>query len=106
MRNTSWVLALVGLLMSCSRSEEAPQVHRIDMTAMAYAPAELTVAPGSRVVWTNRDIVPHTATAAGRQFDSGSVTAGADWSLIVKDRGRLPYTCIFHPGMKATLVVQ
>jgi plastocyanin len=106
MRNTSWALALVGLLLSCSRGEEMPRVHRIDMTAMAYAPAELTVAPGSRVVWANRDIVPHTATAAGRQFDSGSVAPGAEWALTVEDRGRLPYTCVFHPGMKATLVVQ
>jgi plastocyanin len=106
MRNASWALALVGLLLSCNRGEEMPRVHRVDMTAMAYAPAELTVAPGSRVVWANRDIVPHTATAAGRQFDSGSVAPGAEWALTVKDGGRLPYTCVFHPGMKATLVVE
>jgi plastocyanin len=106
MRTASWALALVGLLLSCSRGEEAARMHRIDMTAMAYAPAELTVAPGSTVVWTNRDIVPHSVTAVGRQFDSGSVAPAAEWSLTVKERGRLPYTCLFHPGMKATLVVQ
>jgi plastocyanin len=106
MRNTTWALVLVGFLLSCRRDGEMPRVHRIDMTAMAYAPTELTVAPGSRVVWTNRDIVPHTVTADGRQFDSGSVAPGADWTLTVKDRGRLPYTCVFHPGMKATLVAQ
>jgi plastocyanin len=106
MRNTSWALGLVALLLSCSRGEEMARVHRIDMTAMAYAPAELTVVPGSRVVWTNRDIVPHSVTAVDRQFDSGSVAPVAEWSLTLKDRGRLPYMCIFHPGMKAILVVQ
>jgi plastocyanin len=106
MRTASWALTLVALLLSCSRGEEAPRVRRIDMTAMAYAPTELTVAPGSTVVWTNRDIVPHSATAVERQFDSGSIAPAAEWSLTVRERGRLPYTCIFHPGMKATLVVQ
>ena len=73
---------------------------------MGYAPAELTVAVGDTVVWANHDIVPHTVTADTRQFDSGSVSPSAEWSLVVRDRGRIPYRCTFHPTMKAVLVVK
>ena len=54
----------------------------------------------------NRDIVPHTVTADGRQFDSGSVSPSAEWSFVARERGRFPYTCTFHPVMKGVLLVK
>jgi len=73
---------------------------------MAYSPAEVTVAAGDTIVWVNRDIVPHTVTGEARQFDSGSVSPGAEWSLVTHDRSRTSYTCTFHPIMKGTIVVK
>ena len=37
----------------------------IDIRSFAFTPKELTVAPGTHVVWTNRDDTPHTVTATG-----------------------------------------
>jgi plastocyanin len=54
----------------------------------------------------NRDIVPHTVTADARQFDSASVSPSAEWSFVARERGRIPYTCTFHPTMKGVLVVK
>ena len=105
MRNGTLVLAISLLLYGCG-APPAGRTHRIEIKGMVYAPAELMVAPGDTVVWVNHDIVPHTATADGRQFDSGSLSPSAEWSLVVRDRGRLPYTCTFHPPMKAALVVK
>lgn len=107
MRNASLAVLVASLLLSCGRGEApAPRVHHVEMKGLVYAPAEVTVAPGDRVVWENRDIVPHSITADGRQFDSGSVAPSAEWALTVRDRGQIPYTCIFHPTMKATLVTK
>src|SRR5215831_392639 len=98
-------LALAGLVLSgCGRT--AGRVHRVEIKGMAYAPAELVVARGDRVVWTNRDIVPHTVTAEHRQFDSGFLSPSAEWSLVVRDPGRIAYACTFHPTMKGVLVVK
>ena len=94
------------LLVSGCQGKGGGQVHRVEMKTMGFAPAELTVAVGDTVVWANHDIVPHTATADGRQFDSGSVNAGSEWSLVVREAGRIPYTCVFHPTMKGVLVVK
>jgi len=104
-------LALVvafGILLVVSGCDQktAARVHRVEITGMAYTPAEVTVAAGDTIVWVNRDIVPHTVTAEARQFDSGSVSPGAEWSLVARGRGRTSYTCTFHPVMKGAIVVQ
>src|SRR5215470_20444778 len=84
--------------------QQKGRVHRIDMNTTGFAPAMVKAAPGDTVVWVNHDIVPHTATADGRQFDSGTVAPGAEWSLVVREPGRLTYVCIFHPMMKGVIV--
>jgi plastocyanin len=107
MRNASMTLLVAGLLLSCGRGEApVPRVHHVEMKGLVYAPAELTVAPRDRIMWTNRDIVPHSITADGGQFDSGSVAPSAEWAVTLRAGGRIPYTCIFHPTMKAVLIAK
>ena len=80
--------------------------HTVTIEGMKFEPQTLTVKPGDRVVWRNKDVVPHTATAQGA-FDTGSIAAGASGSRPVPAKaGSYGYVCTFHPGMKATLVVQ
>ena len=99
-------LAMGLLLVWGCQGKGGGQVHRVEMKTMGFAPAELTVAVGDTVVWANHDIVPHTSTADSRQFDSGNVTPGSEWSLVVRQTGRIPYTCTFHPTMKGVLLVK
>ncbi len=100
-------LALFLCLLAASCGGEAggaaPRSHLVEMRTFAFAPAELTVAAGDTVVWRNADILPHTATAAGR-FDSGSVAAGAEWRWVAT-AGEVAYLCTFHPTMKGTVTV-
>lgn len=79
--------------------------HTIRIEGMQYVPATLTVKRGDKVVWDNKDVVPHTATAKG-VFDSGHIAVDRSWSQVMKKAGRYDYVCTFHPGMKAVLVVQ
>ena len=79
--------------------------HTVVIDAMAFKPAALTLQTGDRVVFQNRDLVPHTATAQGR-FDSGVIAVGASWSVDAKTAGRYDYVCLLHPSMKAVLVVR
>lgn len=80
--------------------------HTITIEGMKYVPQTLTVQRGDRIVWRNRDVVPHTATARGA-FDSGNIAAGASWSHAAPGKaGTYGYACTFHPGMRATLVVE
>jgi plastocyanin len=79
--------------------------HVVTIEAMAFSPATLTIRRGDTVVWNNKDVVPHTATARG-QFDSGNIAAGKRWSHAMGKAGSYRYVCAYHPGMVATVVVQ
>jgi plastocyanin len=63
------------------------------------------VRAGDTVVWRNKDLVPHTATAAGT-FDSKEIAAGKHWTWTARKPGRYAYVCTYHPGMQGTVVVQ
>ena len=79
--------------------------HTVKIDGMKYEPATLTVKRGDRIVWQNKDVVPHTATAKGA-FDSGSIATGKSWSRKLSKPGSFDYICTFHPGMTAQVVVQ
>lgn len=83
----------------------APQTHTIVIEGMRFVPETLTVRRGDRIVWRNRDLVPHTATASG-VFDSKSIAADGAWTYVARRAGTLPYVCSFHPTMKGALTVQ
>jgi plastocyanin len=74
---------------------------------MAFHPAELAVAPGDTVVWINRDIVPHTATAGGRrEWTTGLLASGDSGSQVIRQPGPISYRCALHPTMRGTLTVE
>jgi plastocyanin len=83
----------------------AAATHTVTIEGMKFVPATLTVKRGDKVVWQNKDVVPHTATAKGT-FDSGTIATGKSFSQALKKAGHFDYVCNFHPGMKATVVVE
>jgi plastocyanin len=99
--------ALLGVA-ACPRPGTRPQTRRhvVEIRGFEYLPASLTVAVGDTVVWVNRDAVPHTATAADRDWDSGSIAAGGSWSRVFAAAGTAAYTCTFHPSMTGRLDIQ
>ena len=71
----------------------------------AFEPAELTVPPGSTVIWRNAGDAPHTVTASGGSFDSEMITAGGSWARTFETAGTFTYVCAFHPQMKGVVEV-
>ena len=95
-----WAAAGAGMAL-----DAAAATHTVTIDGMQFQPVTLAVKAGDKVVWVNKDVVAHTATAAGR-FDSPSIAAGRQWTWKVTGRGRIDYVCTLHPGMKAALVVE
>jgi plastocyanin len=79
--------------------------HTITIEGMQFSPAMVTVKRGDQVVWTNKDLVPHTATATA-MFDSPTLEPGTSWGMTTTRLGRFEYVCTLHPTMKAVLVVE
>jgi plastocyanin len=96
--------ALAGL--SASEGAARPKTHTITIHGMRFLPANLEVNLGDTIIWQNEDIVPHTATSVSKSFDSGGIEPGKSWKYVAKKKGSYSYMCLYHPLMKAELVVQ
>lgn len=96
--------ALSALLVAVLPAVAVGGTHTVTIEGMKYRPETVTVKPGDVVVWRNKDVVPHTVTAAGK-FDSGQIAAGASWSWTATGTGRIEYVCTYHPGMKAMVLM-
>ncbi|BAO91631.1 Blue type 1 copper domain protein (plasmid) [Caballeronia cordobensis] len=103
-RNARWFLAFAGMLALSSEAAGATFVVVIEQ--MRFEPPALTIARGDRVVWVNKDLFPHTATADKKAFDSRGIAPDASWSYVAHDAGRYTYSCTLHPTMHAVLNVR
>ncbi|RDJ97748.1 cupredoxin domain-containing protein [Paraburkholderia lacunae] len=87
-------------------SDAAAKTYLIVIEQMRFDPPVLTVHRGDRVVWVNRDLFPHTASAMSKAFDSHEISPDASWSYVARRPGSYPYMCTLHSTMRGTLIVQ
>jgi plastocyanin len=79
----------------------------VDMKNTAFNPAEIKVASGATVTWTNSDGVNHNVT-----FDGGVVPASGNFStgskalVMPTAAGTYTYKCTLHSGMSGSVQVQ
>ena len=70
-----------------------------------FAPAELRVAAGARISWTNHDDIPHNVVAANKAFASPVLDTGETFSQTFPAPGEYEYYCSLHPKMTGKLIV-
>ena len=95
-----------GLLASAAAFADQGDEVNIKMQKESFVPAQIKVAVGARVTWTNTDEVPHSVTALDGSLDSGPILPGKSFQWTPKEIGILNYHCIFHPSMTAALTVR
>src|SRR5262249_3806079 len=91
--------SITGLLIAARRQERntagSPPCARLTVAAVSaerkvtidnfsFNPQVLTIAPGTRVTWVNRDDVPHTATSsdAPPKFNSKTLDTDQTFSFV------------------------
>ncbi len=102
------LLVLATVLVARAAGTTAPMHTTASVTIQnfAFTPATLTVAPGTKVMWTNKDSVNHTVTSDSSAWpDSGSLATGQSFTVTFSKPGTYPYHCSIHPYMKASVVV-
>lgn len=80
-----------------------PVSHAVSIHDFAFDPAEITVAEGDTVVFTNQDAFVHSVTDDHRAWDSAGIPKNRPWKLVVT--GPVSYHCSFHPSMRGELVI-
>ena len=109
--------AAVALVLSApayaADPTQAPQVAAapagtVTIDNFAFGPATLTVAPGTKVTWDNKDEEPHTVMSAdgGMTFKSPALDTDEKFSFTFNKAGTYKYFCSIHPHMVGTIVVK
>ncbi|MGI8797968.1 MAG: cupredoxin domain-containing protein [Pseudonocardia sp.] len=101
-------LAVLLVAMGCSGSTTTAGGggSTIVIKDFAFTPADITVAPGTKIMVTNSDSAIHTVTANDKSFDTGSITNGQTVELTAPTApGKYPFRCTPHQYMTGTLTV-
>jgi plastocyanin len=85
---------------------DAAATVRVDITKFAFAPKEITVTPGTRVAFVNRDETPHTVSATDKSFASKGLDTGERYEHVFDAEGDYAYLCTIHPFMTGVVHVR
>lgn len=83
-----------------------PTTHQVAISGFKFVPADLEIAVGDTVVWTNEDSASHTVDSlAGGPLNSGTMSRGDTYSFTFTSAGEFPYQCDIHPSMQGSVTV-
>jgi plastocyanin len=104
------LFAVVGLcVLSCvsfvHAEKKEGQSHAVTIKGMAFNPAQLEIAVGDSVVWTNKDDRDYNVVAKDSSFKSDSLRKGDTFKYTFTKAGQFTYVCSYHPRMKGVIVV-
>lgn len=92
-----------ALLPNSAPAAAAPRSVTIVIDKMKFASVPSEIHKGDTIVWENRDMFRHSATAKGA-FDV-DLPPGKAVRMRVTADGIFAFTCKYHPGMKGVLKV-
>ena len=105
-RKVALAVLACSLIAGAATCKAPPSTHTVPIDGLAFQPPALTVKVGDSIVWINKDLVPHTATAASGTFDSGKIEAQNSWKYTIRTSGRFSYACAYHPTMTGLVAVK
>jgi plastocyanin len=108
-------LARVAVALAACAGVATPAIYSIaasptrtvelDIAKFAFAPKEITVAPGTKIVWTNHDEAPHTVTSNDKSFASKGLDTDDKFEHTFYKAGDFSYICTVHPFMTGVVHV-
>ena len=94
-----------ALVMPAIFAAAAAPAPAVDIAKFAFAPKEITVAPGTKIVWTNHDETPHTVTSNDKSFASKGLDTDDKFEHTFVSEGDFSYICTVHPYMTGVVHV-
>ena len=101
--NRILIATLAMLLVTGTAQAEQVTVHIENFT---FNPAELTVKPGTTVVFDQADDIPHSVVEKNGKFHSAALDTGQSFSMAFPDAGEIDYYCGLHPHMTGKIIVK
>jgi plastocyanin len=92
------------VIVAAQARQRAQATYTIVIDKMAFGPSPRGLHVGDSIVWVNRDVFRHTATAADGSFNL-DLSPGKGGQVALRRAGTVAFTCTFHTGMRGALVV-
>jgi plastocyanin len=105
--NTLTKLVLAGFLgfaLAVAGTAAFATDYTVVVEKMKFGPLPAELHPGDTIIWQNKDIFRHSATARDQSFDV-DLPANTEARMVVGAAGSVDFFCKFHPGMMGTLVI-
>jgi plastocyanin len=78
----------------------------VNIAKFAYGPKEITITPGTKIVWINHDETPHTVTSNDKSFASKGLDTDDKFEHTFASEGDFGYICTVHPFMTGVVHVR
>lgn len=78
----------------------------VTIADFAFDPAEIEVAAGATITWTNEDSATHTVESDDETLMSDDLDNGATYEMTFDEPGTYQYVCGIHPNMEGTVIVK
>ena len=78
----------------------------VNIAKFAYGPKEVTITPGTKIVWINHDETPHTVTSNDKSFASKGLDTDDKFEHTFASEGDFGYICTVHPFMTGVVHVR
>ena len=102
------LMSSVALFAAISASDGSVAARAATVTitieSIAFAEVKDPLHVGDTIVWVNKDVVAHTATAKNGDWRV-VIPPNAKATLVMKKAGTVDYYCEYHPNMIGRLVI-
>lgn len=99
-----FLTGLAVLLLPMPAAAAAPRTHVVVIDKMKFGPVPASVRPGDTIVWVNKDMFRHTATARNGSFNV-DLPPNARGKTVIRAKGAVSFYCKYHPAMTGVLKV-
>jgi plastocyanin len=102
------IASTAASLLLSNPAAAAPQTHAkthvIVMDKMKFGSVPANMRRGDTILWVNRDMFRHSATAANKSFEV-DLPPKTQKRMTIRASGVIKFTCKYHPGMRGVLRV-
>ena len=84
----------------------AKEGAKVSIVNFEFTPAEITIAPGESVTWTNDDGAPHGLEYHDGEKGTDLLLPGTSFSRRFDRPGTYDYNCSVHPYMTGRVIVR
>lgn len=99
-----WLVLSLALVGVATVPASAATVT-VTIENLSFKPTEVKAKVGDTILWVNKDVLVHTATARDESFDVTQPPKNTVSQTLTK-AGSFDFYCKYHPNMTGRLVVE